>query len=311
MFKAAIYFLLFICIIILIYVIIIFCKSKRSNNFHHNFDNISENLTMSHKNKINCPIYYINLERSPERKDFMEKQFKKFHIKDFKRVVGIDGTQIQKPMKDFEHDHIDSAGGIKFWNNYTNFKHNELACTLSHLHAIRTAYNDGLQRVIIMEDDASIALMPYWDKTIDGFINNDFPKDWTCVSLFNMACYIDKKAPEYIHIKDTICNGSVAYIINRAGMTDILNTMDTDMLIMDKNHTQNNNTKSKLTSLADVFIFNRIKYCYERKIPLFIPYNEVGTMDSTIHPQHTQKHNLFADEIIKLYVPNRNLRDLK
>jgi len=311
MFKTVIYFLLLICFAILIYIIIILCKSRPANNFHQNFDNISERFTKSHTNRINCPIYYINLARSSTRKDFMEKQFKKFHITNFKRIIGIDGAQIKKPIKEFEHDHTDSAEGIKFWNNYTNFKHNELACTLSHLHAIRTAYNDGLQRVIILEDDASIALMPYWDKSIDDFIDNDFPKDWTCVSLFNMACYIDKKAPAYIPIKNTICNGSVAYIINRAGMADILNTMDADMLVMDKHHKQNNNTKSKLTSLADVFIFNRIKHCYERKIPLFIPYNDDDTMNSTIHTHHTYKHNLFANEIIKLYVPNHTLRDLK
>ena len=108
MFTAIIYFLLLICFAILIYIIIILCKSRPANNFHQNFDNISENLTEPYTNKINCPIYYINLERSPGRKYFMEKQFKKFHITNFKRIIGIDGTQIKKPIKEFNHDHTDS-----------------------------------------------------------------------------------------------------------------------------------------------------------------------------------------------------------
>lgn len=41
----------------------------------------------------------------------------------------------------------------------------ELAVVLSHLHAIRTAYNDGCQAALIMEDDVSTALMPYWTYT--------------------------------------------------------------------------------------------------------------------------------------------------
>ena len=178
------------------------------------------------------------------------------------------------------------------------------------LNTIRAAYEDGLDQVLIVEDDINFGLMPYWGKTLEEIIE-EFPKDWMCVSLFNLACYIIDDADDYIHIKDKICNGSVAYIINKKGMEDVLNTMSTNLLVLDHNNPQNHNTKSKYTCLADVFIFNRIKYCYERKIPLFIPYNEVEHQDSTIHPHHTAKHNKFATEIIKIYNPDLNLIDLK
>ena len=32
----------------------------------------------------------------------------------------------------------------------------------------------------------------------------------------------EKKLPEYVNIKDKICSGSVAYVINREGMKNIL-----------------------------------------------------------------------------------------
>ncbi len=41
--------------------------------------------------KINFPIYYINLERNPNRKIFMEEQFKKFNITNYKRFNAVDG----------------------------------------------------------------------------------------------------------------------------------------------------------------------------------------------------------------------------
>jgi len=240
----------------------------------------------------------------------MENQFKRYGIDTFVRIKAIDGSNIKKTIKQFRKNHNYNINGIKFWNNYTNLKRSELACTLSHLQAIRTAWNDGLKLVLIMEDDASFGLMPYWPKTFSQYID-EFPPDWGCVTLFNMACYIDKKLPDYVNMKDTACNSSVAYILNRKGMASALETMTNDLLVMDSNHPKNYNKVSKLTSLADVFIFNRIENCYQRKIPLFFPYNDSENLDSTIHTSHTSRHNQFANEVIKLYVPSLSLIDLK
>jgi len=310
--------LLIICLIILCISFAVLWN-KRSEKFLKNkptaltnsiaTDNMRASVLNQHHN-FNIPVYYLNLDRSPNRKIYMENQFKRYGINHFKRIRAIDGAGIKKPIKTFKKDHTSTIDGVEFWNNYTNLKPTELACTLSHLNAIRTALNDGLEQVLIVEDDCSFALLPYWEKTLDDYIE-EFPNDWSCVSLFNMACYIDKNLPDYIDMKHTACNGAVAYIINRKGMKSVMETMDNDILIMDKHHPKNNNTVSKLTSLADVFIYNRIKNCYQRKIPIFFPYNEVGTQDSTIHTDHTWRHNLFANEIIKIYVPSLSLIDLK
>ena len=38
------------------------------------------------------PIYYTNLDRSPDRKEYMEKQFAYWGITDYTRISGYDGT---------------------------------------------------------------------------------------------------------------------------------------------------------------------------------------------------------------------------
>jgi GR25 family glycosyltransferase involved in LPS biosynthesis len=302
--------IILLLLLIVILIVFIACKrpKKTRENLNHHVANpikLSDNII----NQIDIPIYYINLDKSPERDEFMKNQFKRYGIKNYKRVQAINGTNIKQSIKQFAKKHTYKVNGISFWNNYTNLKHNELACTLSHLNAIRTAYQDGHDMVLITEDDASFGLMPYWNKKLSQY-THEFPSNWGCVSLFNMACYIDKDLPAYIHIKDKICNGSVAYIINKKGMESALETMSTELLVMDKNHPKNHNIKSKLTSLADVFIFNRIDNCYERKIPIIFPYND-SNQDSTIHTHHTWRHNLFANEIIKMYNSSLSLKDLK
>ena len=122
-------------------------------------------------------FYYINLDKSPERNEFMQNQFKKYGITNYKRLKAIDGSNIKQSIEKFSKKHIYKVDGISFWNNYTNLKQNELACTLSHLNAIRTAYQDNHEVVLITEDDASFALMPYWNKKLSQY-TQEFPSNW-------------------------------------------------------------------------------------------------------------------------------------
>jgi len=279
-------------------------KTNKINNSENYIPKLPSNP------KISVPIYYINLPGSTERQKFMENQFNKHNITNFKRINAVDGSQITFPMKYFKTKHDYSINGVKFWNNYSeNINNKELACTLSHLLAIKTAYNDNLEHVIILEDDASLKLVPYWPLNFQQYIDR-FPPNWQCVSLFNQACYIEDDLPQFIHIRDKLCWGAVAYIINRNGMKEVLDGM-TDILIMDKNDPKNFNTQTHANFLSDVFVFNRIPHCYTLKYPLFFPYNESKEMDSTIHPDHTRDHKIISLEIANLYTHTENLNDLK
>jgi len=286
-------------------------KITNSSTKTNQINNAENYLSKSPSNpKISVPIYYINLPGSSERQKFMENQFNKFKITNFKRINAVDGSQITFPMKYFKTNHNYSINGVKFWNNYSEKINNkELACSLSHLLAIKTAYDDNLEHVIILEDDASLKLVPYWPLNFQQYIDR-FPPNWQCVSLFNQACYIEDDLPQFIHIRDKLCWGAVAYIINRNGMKEVLYGMD-DILIMDKNDPKNFNTQTHANFLSDVFIFNRIPHCYTLKYPLFFPYNDSKEMDSTIHPDHTRDHKIISLEIANLYTHTDNLNDLK
>ena len=256
---------------------------------------------MNEKSKIDIPVYYINLDISQDRRNFMNKQKKLFGIKDMYRVKAINGKNITREISEFETNPEYKIEDDLIFNNYThqNLRTTEIAVTLSHLKAIRTAYLDNQEIALIIEDDTSFSLLNYWKKSLSE-LTRDFPENWECVSLFNQACYIEDNLPEYINIKDKICWGAVAYIINRKGMKNILSGME-NMLILDKNDQLNDNKLQDHPALADVFIFNRIPNCYQRKIPLFYPKNEEHNLNSTLHPHHTWRHNIIANEIIKLY----------
>ena len=58
-------------------------KNKYSDliqNFEYNKNKLKMFTSQNRINKINVPIYYINLDRSPQRKKFMEDQFRKYNI---------------------------------------------------------------------------------------------------------------------------------------------------------------------------------------------------------------------------------------
>ena len=276
----------FIFILTCVIIFVIFNSNRKINSDDQ--QNHQQDIELfSHK--LNIPIYYINLDRSYERKQHIENQFKIYNIKNYKRISAIDGNNISKSCQKL---------GINYYNNY-KITNNEIACTLSHLYTIRQAYYDNHDMVLIVEDDVSFDLLPKWNNSITNIINS-FPVNWYCVSLFNQACYIDENLPEYINIKDKICSGSVAYIINRKGMKYILNGMD-DILIMDRHDKQNSTILTNRSGIADVFIFNRIKNCYQKKIPLFFTSNNNNNLDSTIHTDHTWRHKIISKEIQKIY----------
>ena len=93
----------------------------------------------------------------------------------------------------------------------------ELAITMSHILAIKTAEEKGYENAIIMEDDIEFYLLPYWDIDFDKVIK-DLPKDCDILLLahhhHNDYKIISKKE------KDVKVSG-VCYLITKSGMNKI------------------------------------------------------------------------------------------
>lgn len=233
----------------------------------------------THINKINIPMYYINMDMSPDRKDHVERQLTMYNL-DATRIPGIVGKDMNLKHGIFEFP----DKKIIYHNNY-NCSKSELGCLASHLKAIYTAYNNGDQLALILEDDVSFALLPYWPINLMK-VMEDAPSDWHVISLFSQWCMNDPVDYVPFSLKNP-CYGAIAYIINRKGMYNCLqNVLQNKPLVFNKG-----DIDSPDSLMADITIYHmaRNTYFYTTHVLLF-PYNNDDIMDSTIHTNHTNSH---------------------
>jgi|TARA_R100000278_G_scaffold114736_1_gene93340 GR25 family glycosyltransferase involved in LPS biosynthesis len=116
------------------------------------------------------PIYYINLDGQPERKIYMEAQFKYWEIENYTRVSAHDGRE-------------DDLGEILKGKYPDNMLSGEVGCTTSHLKAIKLFLEESdAPCALIMEDDCSLDPVSCW-----GFAWRDFyskiPYDYDVIQL--------------------------------------------------------------------------------------------------------------------------------
>ena len=246
------------------------------------------------KNLSNTPIYFINLPKSKERKFFLEKQIRQFNINNFKIIEAVYGKNKKSISDNTFQVPMDTQKTIYFFNNDENAKDGEIGCTLSHLNAVRQAYNDGLEHVIICEDDVDLYWIKIWEDTISSIISNA-PKGWEYISL-SKSCNVDSKN-KYLKYSENDCWGTVSQLWNRKGMKKILDKCyKDDKFILNKEW---ENIHKSIT--ADLYIPGIIN-SYTYNINLFPTVNNEEEMESTIHIDHTFGHiKRSLDNIKNLY----------
>ena len=205
-------------------------------------------------------IYWINLERSQDRRKNMEKMFEDpiFKGKKIVRISAVDGKA----------SNIDSILNDNFEGMLPDkFTKVEYACTLSHINAIREFSKTKDEVALIMEDDMTLEFQPYWKKSLKQIMHNA-PSDWEIIQL----CYIlpnINETPKKLYTQNNHNYFSTgAYIINK----------------------KNNNIPKMIHSqnpTADVYLY-QIFNTYVYKYPMFI-YN--NNESSTIHQDHINHHD--------------------
>jgi GR25 family glycosyltransferase involved in LPS biosynthesis len=150
----------------------------------------------------------------------------------------------------------------------------EIGCTLSHLIAIQTSYHRGDSSCLVLEDDAYLGFIPWWDKPL-AEICQDLPKSWELLQMFtgNPQCNHDIVANESVlNINETMkehrrCSGAVAYLINRRGMERILKLVTPGC-------------PSKFTLpylgvrfISDWYLYRIVRYYGYTIFPLICPFN--------------------------------------
>ena len=134
------------------------------------------NLQILDKNKSTFklnnigPIYYLNLDGQPERREFMENQFKYWDIENYERISAYDGRE-------------DDLSDIVAGRYPTNMSSGEIGCTTSHLKALKHYLETSdSPYAIIMEDDCSLDLVRFWNFTWNDFYGH-FPYDYDVVQI--------------------------------------------------------------------------------------------------------------------------------
>ena len=240
---------------------------------------------------IPCPVYYINMDKDVDRRQFMERQIEKMPNVHFTRITGFNGYAIENKRNDvIKHDHA----LIEFVNKYDEMSKSEIGCTMSHLIAIKKAYKNGDEIAMICEDDILFDTCTLI-KPISEMIENA-PKNWEILQLSSFTPKeIHEKSKNHPNTEYIRNNGkqrhynTACYLINRNGMETILKM--TSSIHRDNFFIINKNLNFPSSGTADIFIY---ELCVTYTI-LPVPFTVDNTdNDSTIHTDHTDDHIMFS-----------------
>ena len=203
------------------------------------------------------PVYYLNLDGQPERREYMEEQFKYWQVENYERISAYDGR---------DDDLSDIIKG-RYPETMTS---GEIGCTTSHLKAIKHWYETSdSPYAIIVEDDLDLQLARFWNFTWSDFVAK-LPYDWDVVQL---AIICTGNLHVQLHKRFVNDFSTAAYMITRHHAEKLL-----------KHHVRGDKYKLdngvKPRPVADDLIYNSGNTF---SIPLFLYKIALG---SSIHPEH-------------------------
>ena len=203
------------------------------------------------------PIYYLNLDGQPERREYMESQFEYWEIENYTRISAYDGR---------EDDLSDIIKG-RYPERMTS---GEVGCVTSHLKAIKYWYETSdSPYAIIMEDDCNLDLVKYWNFTWSDFYCR-IPYDWDVMQIA-ITCTGDvhiKVHKRFVNEFSTAC-----YLITRHHAEKLLR-----LHVRGEKYKLDNGVKPR--PVADDLIYNSGN---TYSLPLLLYRIELG---SSIHPDH-------------------------
>lgn len=108
----------------------------------------------------NFPIWLINLERSKDRLEFQEQQFKEHNLT-FSRYYAVDGRgDLSKHLE-----------GLKLSHEWSKMSNGQKGCALTHISILKKMVAENIPAVFVMEDD--VVLCGDFCNEFEKFFNND------------------------------------------------------------------------------------------------------------------------------------------
>jgi GR25 family glycosyltransferase involved in LPS biosynthesis len=146
------------------------------------------------------PVYVINMERSIDRKKYIQDHFEKYGVSDYTFVEAIDGSK----------DDINSLLSTPF--NESIISKSETACTISHLKAIEHwLTNSESEYAIIVEDDVSFETVDFWGFTWKNFLDS-VTQDY---DVLQMAIINNFVVNPRLHLREYLDWSAAVYLIKR------------------------------------------------------------------------------------------------
>mgnify|MGYP001197438795 FL=1 len=203
------------------------------------------------------PIYYLNLDGQPERREYMENQFKYWEVDNYERISAYDGRD-------------DDLSDILVGRYPEMMTSGEIGCTTSHLKALKHYLETSdSPYAVIMEDDCSLDLVKYWNFTWSDFYAN-IPYDWDVMQIA-IICTGDihvKLHKRFVNDFSTAC-----YLINRYHAEKLVR-----LHCRGEKYKLDQGVKPR--PVADDLIYNSGN---TYSMPMLLYRTELG---SSIHPEH-------------------------
>jgi len=212
----------------------------------------------SYKLKNLPPLYYLNLEEEPERKIYMETQFKYWEIDNYTRIEAYDGRDDR------------DLGHILKGRYPDNMSSGEVGCTTSHLKALKH-YLDTSDApcALIMEDDCDLGTAAHWPFTWrDFYCKVPYDYDVVQLAIINPAQINVQLHKRFVNDFSTAC-----YLINRRHAKKLM-----ELHVRGDKYKLDNGVKPR--AVADDLIYNSGNTF---AMPLFLYKIEMG---SSIHKEH-------------------------
>jgi len=242
------------------------------------YNNLNDNANLKLINNID-KIYWINLEKSIDRKENMIKLLNHFSINNI-RINAIDGGI----EEDINKKYFYSKSNI-----YPKYNNKEYAILLSHLNTIETYSKSKDIKygvALICEDDLSLDFINYWNIDIKTIIDNA-PDDWEILMLGYFSVNLNK-----VNLYEKWNNewSAISYLVNFNKIQKINQLKINNKWICNENDLM----------VSDNYIFSKFN-TYVYKYPYFTFPNDNS---STFHEDHLEYHKIYK---ISNYITLENI----
>ena len=235
--------------------------------------------------------YWINMDKCIDRCEFMENQFKKKNIDNFR-------ISAETPETIINYNIIRNEESI----NTTTPE--EISCILSHLKAIAQGYNDGDPYFCVLEDDLDFCNIDF--SKILNYVEDSQNKNNENVEILQLytsghpvviQLYNEHFLKNEIIIKRAESYpGAVYYLLSRKGARKIL-----DKYVLSEN---NYDISYSSWTAADNIIYAAVN-SFVLTYPVVVTDIAYG---STLHPEHLPNHEYCNNIIRHIWNVNNQLK---